>query len=168
MMLQGFLPIILILFVIYLAFRTGRAEVTIQSRVAEPPRCGNCKHEATLSMLASTRCPECGSLYLVAGIDGPYRRIKDHNADTGIFAVLLIVGLATAGAVVLLIQPWWKPANDLLWGFLIGAVVFMFFGIVPGVLLWLRRRKIMARVLREMAPPPAPAFSLTTPHSSSL
>ncbi len=144
------------------------AEVSLRREATNPPQCGSCKHEATLAMIASGRCPECGGAYLVAGIEGPLMRLQRQTKNYGIFTLIGVIGLVAGGvcaaistqvAPLDLYQPWSG----------IGAFVLLAspLGVVPIVLIGLRRRRIRQGVMRAMAPPRAPDSVITKNDATS-
>lgn len=67
-------------------------EVQLPRRVLRPSLCQRCKHGLTDSMLASWRCPECGTPYIFGGIDSPRVRYDKHVSSNNVMLWLVVLG----------------------------------------------------------------------------
>lgn len=158
------LALIIIIFVLSIpsAIRSAISEILLRRAAAAPARCGQCKHEATLQMVAGGRCPECGSSYLVAGVDAPLTRLQRNNQRSNLYAVLgvggMLIAAVASGASGELnqwdwLQPWFSYGI-----FLAGTALL---GLGPSLLIAWRRKRIRDGIMRAMAPPSAPASVIT-------
>ncbi len=85
--------------VLCLAVCVGAVGIGVLLRSASPqsgPRCGNCRYNLTGA--ASNRCPECGKLFIEAGVLlGEKRR---RRVGVAAIAFVLLLGFATAGMII--------------------------------------------------------------------
>lgn len=163
MLIWTSLPAILIIgLILYSLIRMIISEVGLRDEVAKPPQCGSCKHEATLQMIASGRCPECGSAYLVAGIEGPLMRLQRHTKNNGIYVCLGLFGIVPGAVAAVVLTEGTLGRGYGMWS---GIGVFFIFVLVltltPSLLIAWRRKRIRDGIMRAMAPPSAPASVIT-------
>lgn len=163
MLIWTSLPAILILgLILYSLIRMIISEVGLRDEVTKPPQCGSCKHEATLQMITSGRCPECGSAYLVAGIEGPLMRLQRHTKNNGIYVCLGLFGIVPGAIAALVLTEGTLGRGYGAWS---GIGVFFIFVLVltltPSLLIAWRRKRIRDGIMRAMAPPSAPASVIT-------
>jgi hypothetical protein len=100
----GFVPLVIGLAMLGFSIRALVREFTIASRVLRPSSCAGCEHEATHAMIASGRCPECGTLYMNAGVSTPQGRFKLHVKTSGAYAAALFLSLVAAGLSVAIFE----------------------------------------------------------------
>ncbi|MCE2925578.1 MAG: hypothetical protein LW822_09035 [Phycisphaeraceae bacterium] len=163
MMMWTSIPFFLIVaLVLYSLIRMIISEAGIRREVAKPPQCGSCKHEATLQMIASGRCPECGSAYLVAGIDGPLMRLQRHTKNNGIYVAFALFGILPGISATLILTQGTFLRGYGPWS---GMGIFLTFVLVltltPSLLIAWRRKRIRDGIMRAMAPPAAPSRIIT-------
>lgn len=89
--------VFLVSIVAFAIIRALVREFTVMRMLNTPSVCMRCKHGLTQTMLASGRCPECGTPYIYGGIDSPSTRIKAYlstnNAYVAAFMVALVIGI---------------------------------------------------------------------------
>jgi hypothetical protein len=120
--------------------------------------CGACGFGATPDMLMRGRCPECGAMYVVGGVDSARLAIKRRVAGKWVYARLAIAGLWLGGvlaAVCALLVGGPERVNVGWWplvAFLAGVVCL---GVLPCAWVWSNRSTAMqtlrARVAAEQA-----------------
>jgi hypothetical protein len=153
---------------LYWLYREVRAELRMAQQVRQPPCCANCAHETTPAVIARGRCPECGALYMLAGVDAPYARLLKRKASASIYAPLLVsailLSLLTGGIASLALTPARTPSADTdlyaIGGF---CISFSLLCIVPIIMILLRRKRLLRDLRTQMLPPPNPS----SPPSSS-
>lgn len=68
-------------------------EARLAGRLREPSVCMRCRHGLTDAMLAMGRCPECGTPYILGGIDTPRVRLDRHRRVNGSPGAVVLIAI---------------------------------------------------------------------------
>lgn len=145
-------------------------EARLGRMVLVPPTCGSCGYGVTVDMMARARCPECGALYTVAGIEASGLRSKRLLGDKQLYVCLVIVALVTG---IITSQVLSRPLSQAGLSFgddgLLDLAIFFVTALLVGVppIVWIiRRRQRLSRQLRERMMEGANAPTLAPPSTS--
>lgn len=142
---MALIPIAISIVVIVWSIVAITNEVRLAKRVLRDSLCMRCKHAVTQDMLASGRCPECGTPYVFGGIESPSLRLERHiKLSSSVAVVIVLSGIASIFVGQLVDVRWisleeWVPM-------VVGLGAWVVLIALGVVIIKLRRRRILRKI----------------------